>query len=216
MAKWISSFGIINEPTLNEIFGMNTFNFTITVSGKNLDTIWYMLINGTNSNDYTNNFTYSETVSSGSIEDTINSNLWDQFENGTVIIRFFLNRTIGLTAFDDITVRKDIIAPEITIIKPIVNQSVYITPPEFIITVVEANNDTMWYRLFNGTHYTDNRTFLSNTKINETDWELMWNFTDYCRLFTSTTAETGELDIRHRGISMNFKNSRTSALLPGP
>ncbi|TFG22518.1 MAG: hypothetical protein EU529_10300, partial [Promethearchaeota archaeon] len=170
---------VIDDPNLNDIFSDDTFNFTITVSGKNLDTIWYMLINGTNNNDYTNNLTYSETVSAGSIEDTINYNLWDQFENGTVIIRFFLNRTIGLMAFDDIIVRKDIIAPEIIIIEPIVNQSAYSTPPAFIITVIETNNHTKWYRLFNGTDYTENRTFISNGRINDTDWDAMWIFIDF-------------------------------------
>ncbi|TFG19711.1 MAG: hypothetical protein EU529_15950 [Promethearchaeota archaeon] len=118
-------------------------------------------------------------VSEGQIKDTINYNLWNQFENGTVIIRFFLNRTIGLMVFDDIIVRKDIIAPEIIIIEPIVNQSVYSTPPEFIITVIETNNHTKWYRLFNGTDYTENRTFISNGRINDTDWDAMWIFIDF-------------------------------------
>ncbi len=169
----------INDPILNDIYGINTMNFTISVSGRNLDTIWYMLINGTNSNDYTNNVTYSDSVIAGIYEDTLQYNLWNQFENGTVVIRFFLNRTNGLMAFDDVLVRKDIIAPNITIIEPIEDQSVYNSPPEFTIIVVETNNDTMWYRLFNGTDYTENRTFISNTKINETDWDAMWNSIDY-------------------------------------
>ncbi|MFX0132705.1 MAG: kelch repeat-containing protein [Candidatus Hodarchaeota archaeon] len=175
---------IITNPALNEIFGNNTINFTILVSGRNLDTIWYMLINGTNSNDYTNNETYSDSAIAGIYEDSINYNLWNQFENGTLIIRFFLNKTNGVLTFDDVLVRKDTIAPKITIIKPIVNQSVYSWPPEFIIIVADPNRHTMWYRLFNGTYYTENRTFISNTKINEVDWKTMWDSIDYGEIIT--------------------------------
>ncbi|TFG24289.1 MAG: hypothetical protein EU529_04750 [Promethearchaeota archaeon] len=176
----------ITKPTSNEIFGNVAMNFTISVSGRNLDTIWYMLINGTNSNDYTNNITYSESVFEGVIEDTINYNLWNQFENGTVIIRFFLNRTTGPRAFDEILVRKDIIAPNITIIVPVANQTFIENdgPAAFIIVVREKNPHKMWYRLFNGTYYTENRTFSTNTTINGADWDKIWDSIGYEENFT--------------------------------
>ncbi|TFG20037.1 MAG: hypothetical protein EU529_15495 [Promethearchaeota archaeon] len=203
----------ITKPALNDIFGNAPMNFTISVSGRNLDTICYMLINGTNSLDYTNNFTYSKTVTSGVIKDTIDYNLWNQFENGTVIIRFFLNRTTGPEAFDEVIVRKDIIAPNITIIKPIANQSVYSSPAEFVIVVTETNPDTMWYRLFNGTYYTNNYTFGSNEKIKQKPWGKMWNFIAFGENFTiifycnDTAGNIG---------FANVTVIKTQALLEGP
>ncbi|TFF99255.1 MAG: hypothetical protein EU540_07015 [Promethearchaeota archaeon] len=144
-----------------------------------------MLINGTDSNDYTNNVTYSDLVITGVIEDTIEYNLWNQFENGMVTIRFFLNRTNGVMAFDDVIVEKDIIPPNITIIKPVMNQTFIDTSHRnFIIVVREKNRHKMWYRLFNGTYYTENRTFISNDTINGADWDKIWNSIWYEENFT--------------------------------
>ncbi len=170
---------VINDPDPNDLFNSTAPGLAdcdvIFKDVRGIDAQWYMLINRTDNTDYTDNYTWNGKV---------NQTVWNQMSNGTIIIRIFANDSLGYIGMAEVIVRKDIIAPEITIIKPIVNQSVYSSPPKFIIIVFEANNDTMWYRLFNGTDYTENRQFISNDTIDEEDWKEMWNSIDYGKVIT--------------------------------
>ncbi len=93
----------INDPTPNELFsstapGLGDCNVDFRdVSG--IDARWYMLINGTDNTDYTNNHTWN---------DEVDQFIWEYMDNGTVIIRIFANDSLGYIGMAEVTVRKDI------------------------------------------------------------------------------------------------------------
>ncbi|MFX1500165.1 MAG: FG-GAP repeat domain-containing protein [Promethearchaeota archaeon] len=94
---------IINTPIPSEIFGVIPPNFRISNIEVNKDTTWYTLDNGQT------NFTFS------GLTGTINQTEWDKKGNGTVNIRFYTSDTAGNLGYDEVNVRKDIIAPNSSI-----------------------------------------------------------------------------------------------------
>ena len=91
----------INNPTANDLFGLTVPNYVITIGDPSgLDTTWYTIDGGAT------NYTF---ISNGSI----NSAAWSAQANGTVIIRFYANDSLGNLAWEQVIVRKDIIGPTI-------------------------------------------------------------------------------------------------------
>ena len=88
----------ILNPDHQQIFGNNPPYFNIDINEPNLNTTWYSLNNGLN-------YTFFNT--SGFID----QESWDACENGTVIIRFYANDTLGHIGSTEVMVRKEIIAP---------------------------------------------------------------------------------------------------------
>ncbi|MFX0167686.1 MAG: hypothetical protein ACFE9V_20380, partial [Candidatus Hodarchaeota archaeon] len=94
--------------------------------------------------------------------------VWDQVGNGTVIIRFYANDTLGNLNYTEIIVYKDIFFPIITINSPKLNDVFNSTAPNFIVSISGSNLDTRWYTVDDGLV---NYTFigLSGT-INPSAW----------------------------------------------
>lgn len=86
----------INLPIQNQVFGNYTLNlfYDLTVDEESVDTIWYSL-------NFGDNYTVSDTF--GRIDQTA----WDLCKNGTVLIRFYVNDSLGNTADDEVIVVKD-------------------------------------------------------------------------------------------------------------
>ncbi|MFX1504301.1 MAG: hypothetical protein ACFFDH_25295, partial [Promethearchaeota archaeon] len=89
---------------------------------------------------------YSEKYIVEETSGTINQEAWENFDNGTVLIRFYANDTLGHSAIKDITVRKDIFPPVIKIILP-VNRTIWDSPPIIRILVSDSNLDDIWYKI---------------------------------------------------------------------
>ena len=125
--------------------------------------MWYVLIG---------NIT---TIPFAGLNGTIDYATWDSFGNGTVTIRFYANDSAGNTGQSDITVRKNIFAPIITINSPVNNDLFGITAPDFVIYKSGPELQSTWYTLGNGFK---NITFtgLSGT-INQTVWDT-FNFNE--------------------------------------
>jgi len=89
---------IIISPNSNELFGNETLGFDLLINEPHLNKTWYSLNDGINC------------TFSGSFG-LISQEFWDQCGNGTVTIRFYANDTLGHLSVQEITVRKDNIAP---------------------------------------------------------------------------------------------------------
>ncbi|MBA7519506.1 hypothetical protein ES705_11585 [subsurface metagenome] len=99
----------ILSPNYNDLFGNNAPNFDLIISEWNPDSTWYSLNGGAN---------ISFVGSNGIIDQTA----WNQLGNGTILIEFYANDTLGNLGFNSIIIKKDTISPDLMIIYPTQNQ----------------------------------------------------------------------------------------------
>ena len=129
---------MINSPTIDEFFGDIPPDYDILITDLNLESIWYTLDGGTTN------------ITSAGITGTINQNEWDKFSDGTIIIRFYANNSIGGENHTEVTVNKDSTDPQITINSPGTGDTFIELPPTYDITVIDDNLGTEWYTIDGG------------------------------------------------------------------
>ncbi|MHA2183236.1 MAG: hypothetical protein ACXAAH_17590 [Promethearchaeota archaeon] len=116
---------------------------------------------------------------------TINQAAWNGEANGTVTIRFYANDSAGNVFWQEITVRKDIISPVITINLPIGGQIFNETSPPYNISITEPHFDSAWYTLDNGV---TNTTFITLTgSISQSIWDILPNGNYTIRFYANDT-----------------------------
>jgi len=148
---------IINSPSQNEILPEAAPDFDLTILDGNLDTIWYTLDGG-----------IINTITSSPMG-TISQFVWDYYLNETVTIRFYANDTLGHIGFQEVIIRKDILAPVIIINLPEEFQRFSDTAPTFNLSITDGNLD------LNEIYYSINGLFnLSCDKSGQIDQNL-WN-----------------------------------------
>ncbi|MFX1256815.1 MAG: SBBP repeat-containing protein, partial [Promethearchaeota archaeon] len=130
----------INLPIPYQLFGNATIDFDLFIKEANLNTTWYSLNDGLN-------YTFSGT--SGTIEKAA----WDACGNGTIVVCFYANDTMGNTAFKELIVRKDIHLPEILIFHPVPFQLFGNATLTFKLSIVSMTLNTTWYTLNDGLNY---------------------------------------------------------------
>ncbi|MHA2035112.1 MAG: DUF2341 domain-containing protein [Promethearchaeota archaeon] len=162
----------INSPTMNELFGSSSPTYDLTVIDANLDSIWYSLNGGSNS---------TPVSASGSI----NQLTWDALGNGTVTIRFYANDTLGNQNYKEVTVRKDILDPTITINSPNENDLFGSQAPNYNLSVADANLDSIWYTLNGGT--TNSSAVPAIGTVDQTMWNDRPNGTVIIRFYVNDT-----------------------------
>ncbi len=135
--------------------GEHVWNNLIETS---LDKTWYSLDGGKT------NITFSGTTG------TIFQEEWNKIGNGTATITFYANNSGGYEGQAEVTVRKGIIAPIITILTPTSGQ-IFDYPPVFDIIINELNLDSTWYTIDGGS---TNITFSGTDGIIN---EFAWNST---------------------------------------
>jgi len=122
----------INQPNPYELFGTIAPTVDVIITCPKLSATWHQL-DGT------------ITTSNYSWTGTIEQSVWDQVGNGTVTIIFYANNTVGKEVSNSVIIRKDIIAPVITIQLPL-NNSIYdSTAPVYTISIVDFNLDSYYY-----------------------------------------------------------------------
>jgi len=89
----------IIAPVMNQQFEIPPV-YEITVSGLNLDKIWYTFDNGATKRFIT------------SLIGVIDQTLWNQLPNGYINIRFYANDTFGNANYDEVIVVKDTPVPQ--------------------------------------------------------------------------------------------------------
>lgn len=146
---------IINSPTPNEIYEHISPNYNISIFESNLNTSWYTVNNG-----YNNIITQLTGI--------INETEWEKQNSGIVSIRFYANNSLGNLDYAEIIINKDIDKPEISILNPSQDDTYGNSAPEFLLSIVEPNLETLWYTIDNGlNNYTIN---LFGGVINQTAW----------------------------------------------
>jgi len=147
---------LIISPTPNQLFGNSTFSFDLIIVEDNINTSWYTLNDG---------IEHQFLGNSG----TVNQAVWDLCDNGTISIKFCVNDSAGALAYDEISIRKDSIGPEISILNPVEYQ---LCGPilNFSLTIFESNIiNTSWYTLDGGLN---NYNFSGlNGTINQSAWD---------------------------------------------
>ncbi|MEE9379354.1 MAG: hypothetical protein V3V33_15120, partial [Candidatus Lokiarchaeia archaeon] len=128
----------INSPTLNQLFNSTAPGFDVTITDEiGLSTTWYSLNGGVNT---------AFTGPTGSI----NQALWNALSEGDVVIRFYANDTLGRIGFAEVTIKKDVTAPIITINNVQANEVFGATAPNFYISIHNPNLAMTWYSLNGG------------------------------------------------------------------
>ncbi|MFX0076230.1 MAG: hypothetical protein ACFE96_12360, partial [Candidatus Hermodarchaeota archaeon] len=135
---------IINNPHSDDLFGDPAPYFDLSINELNLNETWYMLYNQTWS---TSNYTFS------GLTGIINQLAWEEFGNTNVTIRFYANDTLDNLGFIEVTIRKNIIAPILTIEDPSDYDLFGIDAPTVSIYTAGTELNTTWYTL-DGTNFT--------------------------------------------------------------
>jgi parallel beta-helix repeat protein len=134
---------VINSPQTTDLSDVSAplFNVEITENSSNtmwyptsVDSMWYSIDGGII------NLTFSGNT-------TINQTEWVKLSTGAVTINFYANDSEGNIGNASVTFQKDITAPDITILKPILDDEQGETPPIYQITITETNLDinNIWY-----------------------------------------------------------------------
>ncbi|MBN1803166.1 MAG: right-handed parallel beta-helix repeat-containing protein [Candidatus Lokiarchaeota archaeon] len=186
---------VLSSPTNYELFGKSPPNIDLYVGYPNSDPVEYMLINATNSAQFTDNHTW---------DGSINQSVWNQMGNGTVIIKFFVNNVNDYFNIIEVVIRKDIISPNIFTINPKENDIFGLDAPGPSNCTVSSEDisgiDAEWYMLINvtnGSHHTSNYTW--NGYIDQVAWDQMGNGTIILRFYANDTiGNVGFADIHVR------------------
>ena len=153
---------MINSPSMYDVFGDIAPEFNITITDANpINTTWYTIDSGTT------NYTFS------GLTGTVNQTAWDSKGTEIMTLRFYANDSLGHLGLKDVTIWKDLIAPQITTNSPTPNQLFGVEPPSFSLTIVELNIQTKRYSL-NGR---PNITFTTETQFNQAEWDNTGNGT---------------------------------------
>jgi hypothetical protein len=155
----------ILDPSAQEVFGVVVPDCTVTFYDINsVDYTWYQLTDGIT------------TTSVREWTGAINTNDWDAMSNGTVFIIFFANDTLANIAEENVSVYKDIIAPDITINNPLPYELFGVIPPACDVVFYDVNGvNATWYQLTNGTITTSVRDWTGSIHVD--DWNAMSNGT---------------------------------------
>ncbi|KKN05092.1 hypothetical protein LCGC14_1090850, partial [marine sediment metagenome] len=151
---------IIVSPTSNQLFGAQAPDFNVEIGDRNLHKMWYTIDNGLNNYTFISN-------------ESIYQPAWDLESNGTVTIIFYANDTGGNISFEEVSVRKDSLAPTLTIVNPLNNDIRAKTNRTFNFIIMEGNLDTMWYSIAGG----QNHIFTVSGSLDQADWDTAWDAT---------------------------------------
>ncbi|MFX1478633.1 MAG: NosD domain-containing protein [Promethearchaeota archaeon] len=126
------------SPINNQLCGLEAPIFDVIIEDFNVHRKWYSLQGG-------RNITFT-------IETQINQTEWDKYGNGTVVIEFFANDTLGNLNSSQIILRKDSYIPIIRILEPHSNETFGAISPSFNLTIYEETIVLTWYQIQAGTH----------------------------------------------------------------
>ncbi|KKN37132.1 hypothetical protein LCGC14_0766600 [marine sediment metagenome] len=169
---------VIISPTSSQLCGNLAPYYNISLDESKLDAIWYSLNGGFN-------YTITE------LEGFIDQAAWNLCGNGTVNMKFYANNSVGNEAFIEVTVRKDILNPVISVISPEYHELFGNNTIEFELTINEPNLDSTWYSLNGGPNYFF--TGLIET-INQQAWDACGNGTVNIQFYANDTLGNSALN----------------------
>lgn len=164
---------IVNSPIQNTFFRNSAPDFNLTIIEPNLNASWYTLDDGITNIFFNGNI------------GVINQTEWNKKGDEAVTIKFYVNNTFGYKGFAEITIFKDINAPQVKINTPNPNQLFGINAPSFNVNISDLNLENMWYTLDNGVN---NFTFVQNGTIDQNAWNLVPNGTVTIQFYANDSA----------------------------
>ena len=158
-------------PFPNQILGINTPEYIIEYNDTNIDTLWYAINSG-------NNYTINSNSSFDATE-------WRDIGNGSVVIAFYANDTLGNEISAIINLWKDALIPEVVINTPSPVLVYDESPPDYNISVNEQHLDTIWYTIGNNGI---NFTIATNGTLDFDLWDQLLNGTHELKFFANDSA----------------------------
>jgi parallel beta-helix repeat protein len=126
----------INNPLSHSVYGNDSIFYELTIIENNLNASWFSINDG-------KKIFFIEPWG------FINQTLWDEYGSGSIKICFFANDSLGNCARKEIYIEKDTVGPEINILSPLKDSVYGKKAPDFILSVVDPNLDTIWYSITN-------------------------------------------------------------------
>jgi parallel beta-helix repeat protein len=154
---------IIISPAMNDVFGINAPNFTITINDASpINTTWYTIDDGVN------NYFFS------GLSGMINQTAWDDKGTETIMtLRFYANDSLGHLGFEDVIIWKDLVDPQININSPVPDEWCGVDAPLFSLIINEPNILVKQYSI-NGR---PNITFTTEQQFSQSEWDNIGNGT---------------------------------------
>jgi len=155
---------IITSPLNQTYFASEPF-MNITVIEPNLHRVWYRV--NSIEIDITDNLTQF-----------LDSSIWNSLPQGLFIMKIYANDTLGnLNDLFELSLLKDTIGPNITIILPLENQRIDRNPPLFELILLDVNNINLCWYTIDGSGSTIPFIGSPSTlgRIDQTLWESVWD-----------------------------------------
>ncbi|MFX1595757.1 MAG: DUF2341 domain-containing protein, partial [Promethearchaeota archaeon] len=162
---------MINSPNNFDLCGIAAPSYNVEIWDPNgVNTTWYTLNNGIET--YFND------------NGTISQSAWSSCGNGTVSIKFYANDSLGNEGFSEVTVRKQIESPNITIYFPNNYDLFGKIAPNFTVEIWDHNGvNFTWYTLNNGIDI----PFTENGTISQSAWNLCDNGTVSIKFYANNS-----------------------------
>ncbi len=178
----------IHSPLDDKLYGKNPPEFNVTIDKFKLKPDWFTL----NSTWYEINESSTKYFYTGSTG-KINQDAWELIENGSAIVSFYANDSLGNLYSSELILRKDIIAPNLTIEYPKSGLQFGNESPTFIIIANEFNLDKMWY-MINVSN--EKYFFTGNSSIDQGLWSNLSYGSYRIRFFANDTVNnTAFIDV---------------------
>ncbi len=156
-----------------QLFGTTAPGYSLTIAEANLAVRWYSLDGG---------LTNTTCGSTGTL-----ATQWGTQPNGTVMVTFWANDSVGNVGTASVEVRKDAILPSLLISELIGGQLCNATPPSFNLTASDNSLAAAWYSLDGGlTNYTC--AFNATSLMDQAAWGARGNGTVTATFWVNDTA----------------------------
>ena len=187
----------ISTPVNYSLFGKSAPTLNISIIESNLYNMWYTLDDGITNVTFTNQFLLIDQAE------------WNKIGNGTAEVRIYAIDSGGYENYAEIIIRKDIIAPILTVFDPSPDETFKI-PPNYNISIEEFSGiESIWFTFDGGLN---NNTL---TELVGTIDSLLWGqIPDGCvsiRFYAKDKAG----NIGYTDITISKESPRGSGAIPG-
>ena len=132
----------IDFPSNYSLYGKIAPNYSLTITTGAGNFTWYEFLEvGVNSTPVAMEGTANENY-----EAPFSQSMLDSLDNGTSVVRFYVNNSLGEIGYLDAIIRNDITDPVINIVSP-TGGYFNSTAPEYTIEISDPNLNTTWYTL---------------------------------------------------------------------
>lgn len=132
----------IDSPSNYSLYGKIAPNYSLTITSGIGNFTWYEIVElGVNSTPVELEGTVSEYF-----EAPFNQTMWNSLDNGTSVVRFYVNNSLGEIGYLDAIIRIDINDPIINLIAP-TGGYFNSTAPNYTIEISDPNLNESWYTL---------------------------------------------------------------------